>query len=174
MSFGLHSNSPLRGTSNALVQHPGGNPLTILSQRVDYLHMALFTAANASQMAAKSHLARRTKTASAKLAAEDAVPLERLSAQKLATGAADPYVAGRLARVRKQLDRLDRLMCEEADPQRLDRLASAQYRLSEQERILAGRPLPGSIRRKQEPEARRQSISEPSGPLGVALELPGV
>jgi hypothetical protein len=43
-----------------------------------------------------------------------------------------------------QLNRLDSMMAKEMDPQRLDRLASAQSKLSEQERILAGRPLPGS------------------------------
>jgi hypothetical protein len=50
--------------------------------------------------------------------------------------------------VRKHLDRLDELMMTETDPQKLDRLASAQARLAEQERILDGRPLPGSLRPK--------------------------
>ena len=59
----------------------------------------------------------------------------------------------RLGRVRDQLEKLDRMIADEEDPQRLDRLASAQARLSEQERILDGRPLPGS-RRPREDRAR--------------------
>jgi hypothetical protein len=82
------------------------------------------------------------------------------------------YVLSRLTRVRKQLDRLDRLMAEEIDPQRLDRLASAQYRLSEQERIMAGRPLPGSISRVPERVKPRAPLSV--APLGIAkpVDLP--
>jgi len=60
--------------------------------------------------------------------------------------AATEYVDKRRARVRLQLERIDDMMMKETDPQRLDRLASAQNRLSEQERILDGRPLPGSNR----------------------------
>jgi hypothetical protein len=52
----------------------------------------------------------------------------------------------RLMRVRKQLDRIDEMMANEDEPQALDRLASAYAKLSEQERILDGRPLPGSHR----------------------------
>jgi hypothetical protein len=49
--------------------------------------------------------------------------------------------------------KLDKMIADEEDPQKLDRLASAQARLSEQERILDGRPLPGS-RRPREDRAR--------------------
>ena len=62
----------------------------------------------------------------------------------------------RLERVRLQLDRVDAMMLTEDDPQRLDRLASAQMRLSEQERILAGRPLPGSRKPAPDRADRRQ------------------
>jgi len=63
----------------------------------------------------------------------------------------DGYTACRLARIRAQLDLVDARITEEADRktadgQRLNWLASAQERLAEQERILAGRPLPGSRR----------------------------
>lgn len=61
---------------------------------------------------------------------------------------AQPYVFQRLMRVRRQLDRIDRMMMTESDAQKLDRLASAQARLSEQERTLAMRPAPGSLRPK--------------------------
>jgi hypothetical protein len=36
----------------------------------------------------------------------------------------------------------------DADGRRIDRLAAAQYRLAQQERLLAGRPAPGSYRPK--------------------------
>lgn len=71
----------------------------------------------------------------------------------------EPYLADRLERVRKQLDRLDLAILAEVsrskpDGQRLNWLAAAQERLAEQERLLAGRPLPGS--RRPAPERRRQ------------------
>lgn len=65
----------------------------------------------------------------------------------------DDYMLRRLTRVRGQLDRLDVMMQTETDPQKLDRLASAQAKLAEQERQLAGRPLPGSLRPSNRPTA---------------------
>jgi hypothetical protein len=44
------------------------------------------------------------------------------------------------------LTKLDAMIEAEKDAQKLDRLASASAKLSEQERILDGRPLPGSRR----------------------------
>jgi len=55
----------------------------------------------------------------------------------------------RLARVRAQLARVDEMIDEETDPKLLNQLAQAQDRLAEQERKLAGRPLPGSHRPRQ-------------------------
>jgi hypothetical protein len=43
--------------------------------------------------------------------------------------------------------------------QAVDRLSAAQARLSEQERILAGRPLPGSLRPQGERKGRGQRNS---------------
>ena len=124
--------------------------------------MPLFNAANARENAAKAlaarlanrerqhNLERRLTELTAKVTALTPLRPEELSG----------YAQNRLARVRKQLDRLDELMQQETDPARLDRLASAQFRLSEQERILANRPLPGS--RKPGPEARvRRELAEP-------------
>ena len=51
-------------------------------------------------------------------------------------------------------NRLDAAMLEEHDPQRLDRLASAQARLSAQEFALAGRPMPGQRRPGAAPQTR--------------------
>ena len=58
----------------------------------------------------------------------------------------DHYLAKRLTRTRKQIDALCSLIDNETDPQKLDRLASALARLSEIERQLANRPLPGSFK----------------------------
>ena len=70
---------------------------------------------------------------------------------------ADDYIAAKLVRVRKQLARLDDLLDEESDPQKIDRLASAIARLSEIERILRGSPLPGSRRPAPDRTDRRPS-----------------
>lgn len=65
------------------------------------------------------------------------------------------FQAQRLACVRAQLAKIDRMIAEEEDPQRLDRLASAQARLSVQEFALAGRPMPGSRRPGRETPSKR-------------------
>jgi len=72
----------------------------------------------------------------------------------------DGYNVQRLMRVRKQLNRIDSMMEREDDPQKLDRLASAQARLSEQERILRGEPLPGSRRPAPERKSSRGQSSQ--------------
>ena len=74
---------------------------------------------------------------------------------------APTYAAKRLARARKQIDKLDGMIEEETDPQKLDRLASALARLSEIERQLANRPLPGSFK----PTAIRQPKATQVEPL---------
>jgi len=109
--------------------------------------MACFTAANAREMAARSREARRERS----LMVENA---------PTTTGHLTDYVAQRLVRVRKQLDRLDRLIMTVEDPQKLDRLACAQARLAEQERILDGRPLPGSLKPRP-PKPPPRSLPEP-------------
>jgi hypothetical protein len=68
---------------------------------------------------------------------------------------AGAYVGARRARVRVQLDNLDASILRETrkqqpDGQRLTWLAAAQERLAEQERVLDGRPLPGSRRPKKD------------------------
>src|SRR5215471_2814104 len=44
----------------------------------------------------------------------------------------------------RAFNRLDSMMSKETDPSKLDRLASAQAKVAEQGRILAGRPFPRS------------------------------
>lgn len=67
----------------------------------------------------------------------------------------------RLARVRKQLLEIDRMMTEEIDPAKLDRLASASIRLNEQERQLSNRSLPATIKSGNVKQARRTGPSSP-------------
>jgi hypothetical protein len=81
---------------------------------------------------------------------------------------ADEFRRLRLSRVRAQLTQLDKMIAEETDAQKIDRLASAQSRLAEQERLLTGTPLPGSLR----PGGRR-SVARTSVPAAiVALHDP--
>src|SRR5262245_45793669 len=108
----------------------------------------LFTRENAREMAARSNAIQRERRRESQTLAPLSPP---------ATGDHDPYVASRLMRVREQLNRLDSMMSKETDPNKLDRLASAQSKVAEQERILDGRPLPGQ--RRPPPEvARRREI----------------
>jgi hypothetical protein len=106
-----------------------------------------FTSQNARENAAKSQAARRANY----LATKEAIKGQSVQRPPECAIAAerpvlDDFSRARLSRVRRQLDRLDNMMEGETDPQKLDRLASAQAKLAEQERQLAGRPLPGSLR----------------------------
>lgn len=76
---------------------------------------------------------------------------------------ADGYNIHRIASVRAQIERLDGLMLKTTDAHKLDRLASALAKLSELERVLDGRPLPGSHRPTKAP-SKRPSLSS-IGPL---------
>jgi len=108
-----------------------------------------FTSENASEMAYRSHAAREQATRERKELVErakDAIALAESIPE---------YVVTRLARVRVQLDRIDDMLMKERDPSKLDRLASAQSRLAQQERELAGRPLPGSLRPTGKPTRSR-------------------
>ena len=118
--------------------------------------MARFNSATAREMAAKSHAARLQRLASGTQAAET-FPQTPQGGPHEAPGA---YVSRRLARVRAQLDLVDKAFETEAtkanpDGQRLNWFAQAQERLSEQERLLSGRPLPGSRRQGKEGAGRK-------------------
>jgi hypothetical protein len=106
-----------------------------------------FTPLTARENAAKALASRKANYLAAK-ATKNGQSLQPPSTSVLAaeTPATDEFSRARLARVRAQLNRIDDLLEAEVDPQRLDKLASAQSRLAEQERQLAGRPLPGSLR----------------------------
>ena len=95
--------------------------------------MPLFTRENAAEYGRRGNAARWSRP--------------RLTEHSPQIADLDEYRASRLARVRTQLDLIDQLIrCEclkaAMDPSKLDRLASAQSKLSEQERLLAGRPAP--------------------------------
>lgn len=117
----------------------------------DYFYlMPLFTRETAASAGRKGALARWTKPPPVVIPPPITEPIT------------DDYHARRIMRVRQQLDRIDAMLMEEEDAQKIDRLASAQLRLSEQERVMSGRPLPGS--RKPLPERRSGSEDRPLSP----------
>lgn len=150
--------------------------LTKPCNRLIVFNMARFTTANAREMAAKAHAARLQRLTSGNLAAATLPQTPQVGPHE----AANAYVITRLARVRGQLDLVDKRITEQAnkpkvDGQSLNWLCSAQERLAEQERVLANRPLPGSRRPPVERNFGRQRTQE-AGPLGLACgvgPLPG-
>lgn len=120
--------------------------------------MALFDAESARLMAVKAVEARRKKAAEREAMRLNPPPVQPIAS--VSNPSAD-YEKKRLARVRKQLDKLDRMIEEEMDPQKLDRLASAQSRLAKQEQELSGRPLPGSLRPSKAKSSPKQITTEP-------------
>ncbi len=134
--------------------------------------MPRFTAANAREMASRAHAARLRRLAGGEAAAETSPQMPQVGSH----GSSDPYVKRRLGRVRAQLDNVDRAIEAEAakktpDGQRLNWLAQAQERLSEQERLLAGRPLPGS--RKPEPAPNSTATGWTAEPSAAPVGQPG-
>ena len=103
------------------------------------------TSANARELQAKSTLARLEAKAALALAKASEAQFPQI----------DPYLAKRLSRVRIQVESLNKLLDTELDPQKIDRLVNAIYRLTELERVIAGRPLPGSY--KPTPQRRAAS-----------------
>lgn len=126
----------------------------------------LFTAETARKAALASVAARRLNAQRLKAIAKAALDNPQTAAQPPAQ--VDDYSARRIMRVREQLNRIDDMLLREEDPQKIDRLASAQLRLSEQERILAGRPLPGS--RKPAPERRQSAYDAALAPVPVPVQ----
>ena len=126
-----------------------------------------FTSQNAAEMARKSAESRR-KRREAKLAARHIqAPAEVIAKvqEEIATEK-DDFATQRLLRVRDQLGKLDNRMddaldAKRIDPQTIERLARASCQLSEAERVLAGRPLPGSHRPKSAGTSKRGQVAEP-------------
>lgn len=103
-----------------------------------------FTKENAREMGRRGGIARKRYV---QLALERQTA-ERLAIERAAENPLPPeqYLQTRIARIRAQLDRLDEMLLDETDPQKLSWLATCTAKLSEQERILAGRPNPGHLR----------------------------
>jgi hypothetical protein len=105
--------------------------------------MPPFTRENAAIMSAKGNASRWSRPRQSNPPAEaPEIPAE--IPQTIVE--VESFTSRRLTRVRDQLERLDRMAAEEDDPKRIKELADATTRLSEQERILDGRPMPGSRR----------------------------
>lgn len=110
-------------------------------------------------MSAKGHEAKRRRLQELRQAANPPPP-----------SPTDGYISQRLFRVRVQLDLVDAQIKAEAtksspDGQVLNWLCAAQERLSEQERILADRPLPGSRRPTAIKGKVKAGSVEPSEPI---------
>ena len=102
-------------------------------------------------MAARSHEARRLRLAQAELHADGSTAYQ--------APVADQYRLSRLARTRKQLAQVDRMLEAATDAREVKSLADALARLADMERILAGRPLPGSRRPRAEHSRPDQRVS---------------
>jgi len=100
---------------------------------------------NAREMALRSWDARRKRKAEALASITNPAP----------PVASDVYVQEQLIITRAHLERLDKRLATASDALDIDRLARARASLAEQERILAGRPLPGKA--KEEKPARSKA-----------------
>jgi len=122
----------------------------------------LFTPETARENAAKSVQARREKAERAK--SDAIIAAQTRSESPLNPLPTDPYAKARLIRVRTHLDRLDDLIQSETDPAKLDRLAAAADKLSQQECYLSGRPRPGIRRVSSRDSQQQQPLPPPSEP----------
>ena len=135
-----------------MLYFPDAIPLDPAALRVHLEPMPgpLITAANAREYQLRSAASRRKQPA-----AQNPPPLTET--------VADDFLALRLLRVRKQLALVDSALEEEAakgakcDGQRVDRLAAASMRLSDQEFALSNRPKPGNRRPGPERGPKAQS-----------------
>ena len=106
---------------------------------------------NAKLLAAKSHEARRQNALTL------SIPAPTLQQAKQI---ADEYTARRISVTRKQIRLLDDQLASCRIPKDLKAIADAIYRLSDLERQLSGRPLPGTL--KPERAVKRAVVwSEP-------------
>lgn len=113
--------------------------------------------ANAREMARKAHESRMRNKIMRQEAERNLPQISQVTAQP----AQDEYVAARILRVRRQLGMLDSLLESAKEARDIDRIASAISRLSELERVLSGRPLPGS----RKPLAERRNVRSVVAPL---------
>lgn len=125
------------------------------------LGMSLITTANAREMSAKANASRWSKWRA------DKAELVPADSNVIPAGIpeVDSFRFERLQRVREHLRQIDTQIAQQTrkpnpDGQTLNWLCTAQARLSEQERVLAGRPMPGSLRPSR-PGRQRGTTAEP-------------
>jgi hypothetical protein len=119
-----------------------------------------FTKQNAREMNARSQAARKARAIRDR---KSALLLTLVPSIDRPPTELDPYVLARLARVRSQLSRIDELIERERDPNKLERLASASMKLSDQEFALAGRPKPGFLHHKAAEPPKRPAAWRMAG-----------
>jgi hypothetical protein len=103
-----------------------------------------FTSETAAEAARRGAITRRRKRDERR--AREERDRARVKAMFEADSNGQNYVETRLARIRAALDRYDELVMIETDPQKASWLATVIAKLSEIERMLAGRPAPGQLR----------------------------
>ncbi len=128
----------------------------------------MFTTENAAEMGRKGAEAAVAARRQQMIAVAEAMAADQMMAT---------FEGRTLARVRLQLDKVFEAFVIEADKSnsdasKLDRLASAQARLSEQERILSGRPMPGSLRPTTKATKPRISDMESPEPASSVIHTP--
>ena len=126
--------------------------------------MPLFTRDNAAIMAAKGNSVRWSRPRTTQSTAEPtAIPA---TVPKPVAEVLDDFTVRKLVRIRDQINRVEGLLDEATEPQAVDRFANALTRLYDLERILAGRPLPGSRRPAPDGKQRGQpSAARPWVPV---------
>jgi len=115
--------------------------------------MPLFTSQNAATHGRNGGIARARNYEARQQAehTQDNTPLEPAG-----------FVASQLTRTRKQIEQLNEQFESSTDPKELKALADALARLAEIERILDGRPLPGSRKPSNRPARNSYAIPDPT------------
>ena len=102
--------------------------------------MPLFTSENARELGQRGAKERWAKAKAREAEEQEAARVSRIVATP------DGFTGQIITRTREHIVRLSDMIAAERDAMKLDRLASALSRLSELERVLSGRPLPGSFK----------------------------
>jgi hypothetical protein len=123
--------------------------------------MPLFTADNAVEMGRRSAEIKKQRKEHPPAPPAAPVVIEQPT---------DDFTGSRLARTREQMVKLDGMIADCEDAKELKALCDALARLSEIERVLAGRPLPGALRPGR--EKRRTPQGAAYEPVPLALITP--
>lgn len=119
----------------------------------------LITPERAKQLQALGVKARLENTAKLKEAAQ--IGQQLLETQAVISESNETFIANVLARVRKQIESVMKMMEKETDAGDIDKLARSLGTLLERERILSNRPAPGSLKPSSKPAKRSQSFAQP-------------